>query len=27
MINITTNRYEDWSFGDGEAQFLNSDLN
>lgn len=27
MINITTNRYEDWSFVDGESQFLNGDLN
>ncbi len=26
MINITTNSYEDWSFGDGQAQFLNGDL-
>lgn len=26
MINITPNTKEDWSFGDGEAQFLNGKL-
>lgn len=27
MINITSNTKEDWSFGNGEAQFLNGKLN
>lgn len=27
MINITPNTKEDWSFGNGEAQFLNGKLN
>lgn len=26
MINITSNTKEDWSFGNGEAQFLNGKL-
>jgi len=27
MINITPNTKEDWSFGNGEAQFINKKLN
>ena len=27
MINITPNTKEDWSFGNGEAQFINGKLN
>lgn len=26
MVNITTNTRADWSFGNGEAQFLNGKL-